>query len=766
MDERDTAVSGCALPTGQDLHGYRVVGVLGENAFGITYLAHDRKLDRAVALTEYLPRGVGGRTGDALVAASTDAREKRFEWGIARFLDDSHILARLEHPHVVRVHGSFEANGTAYRVMAHEPGESLDRIYRRGEPLSQSFLEGVFLPVLDGLNAIHAVGLLHGDIKPSNLCVRGSGQPVLLGFGVTTVDSVHGGAATSHASMSDGYSPPEQYDEEYGRPGQWTDHYALAASLYEGVAGRRPVAAPDRSTARFHARTDPLIPLAKLAPAGFDRPFLEAVDAALLLEPERRPASAAAWLDRFDRGGRGRGRATDRDDDRVGMPTGSEPPDAEHTDTVQTDTVPTDVESPRERAVHSEAPRRVRGRRHDRSAQPSDAGHRLDASIDDEFGSSLAAPDEDRRAEPPSFRRAGRRRSSAGSTASLRAARVPASLDDPDDDPVLETDELPDPAPDRYDQVRLIEAVPDGERDGHGGTPPHDADPDGLLVDEAAATVADPVTADTRASSAPARGTADGPAFRGAAGTIPPSRRRRPVVRTMLGVCLVAALAVALWLAMPRTSAPPPDIAIDGATLAALPTPTEPVELHLPQDAVVSRLERLADLAAAYDRAETSVPNDVQRGAAELTGELRDYAARWHASRYPAVADGVRRVLERLPIERSERVRIERLLRPDAENVSTARLLERIASGDVLRPAGDSVLDLAPGLNARQWRDVSTTEGWADLEVRLKAAAVESVNEEAFDSAARVLEAALAMDPDNDEFATLATHLDAAVGER
>ncbi len=116
------------LPPGTMLQSFEVVSVLGHGGFGVTYLAHDAKLHRDVAIKEYLPTALALRhDGLSVLPRATDLGDD-FVWGRERFLDEARILARLENvPAVVRVIDFLEANGTAYMVMALVKGETLER---------------------------------------------------------------------------------------------------------------------------------------------------------------------------------------------------------------------------------------------------------------------------------------------------------------------------------------------------------------------------------------------------------------------------------------------------------------------------------------------------------------------------------------------------------------------------------------------------------------------------------------------------------------
>ena len=139
-----------ALPTGYELHWYRIDAVLGQGGFGITSRAHDTNLDQAVAIKEYLPRDFAVRVNNFTVAPRTDAKDNQYQWGLDRFIGEARTLAKFDHPNIVRVHSVFEFNATAYMVMRYERGESLDIILEQRKTLDEEELTAIVLPILDG----------------------------------------------------------------------------------------------------------------------------------------------------------------------------------------------------------------------------------------------------------------------------------------------------------------------------------------------------------------------------------------------------------------------------------------------------------------------------------------------------------------------------------------------------------------------------------------------------------------------------------------
>ena len=282
------------LARGFEIHGYRIERVLGAGGFGITYLATEIAINRPVAIKEYLPHGIAARTRDDIsVAPLSEADQENFQWGLERFRREAQTLVSFHHANIVSVFSYFEANGTAYLVMAYEDGDSLATILDKRKTLPEAELRGWLMPLLSGLAHVHKAGFLHRDIKPGNIYIRKDGSPVLLDFGAARL-AVGSRSQSLTSIVSAGYAPFEQYTTR-GNQGPWTDIYAIGGVLYRAVTGQRPPDAPDR------IRDDPYEPAAKKAARGkYGASLLAAIDAALVVDEEKRPQSLEQWLPVFD----------------------------------------------------------------------------------------------------------------------------------------------------------------------------------------------------------------------------------------------------------------------------------------------------------------------------------------------------------------------------------------------------------------------------------------------------------------------------------
>ncbi|MGH8445604.1 MAG: serine/threonine-protein kinase, partial [Solimonas sp.] len=276
------------LPAGARLLEYEIVRVLGRpGGFGVTYLAIDSNLQKEVAIKEYLPVDFAIRTSDDSISTRSEEDQPAFEWGLRCFLNEARVLAKFRHPNVVQVYRLFEAQKTAYIVLEHVQGQTLSEYLNARPGLDQRGIDAFLLPLLDGLAEVHAAGILHRDLKPENVLVRPDGSPVLIDFGAAR-NAIGGRSRSIMSVLTTGYAPIEQYSDN-GLQGAWTDIYALGAVIYRAIIGRKPADAIDR------LGRDPVEHLAESPRAGFDTSFLQAVDWALRVRADERPATVADW---------------------------------------------------------------------------------------------------------------------------------------------------------------------------------------------------------------------------------------------------------------------------------------------------------------------------------------------------------------------------------------------------------------------------------------------------------------------------------------
>jgi Protein kinase domain/PASTA domain len=242
------APASALLTAGSVFGGYRIEGTLGHGGMGIVYLACELGLDRLVALKVIRPEL---------------AHERRFR---ERFRSESLTAASIEHPRVVTVFGAGELDGLLYVAMRYIPGDDLGRLIGARGPLAPAETAELIAQVADGLDAVHAAGLVHRDVKPANVIVAnphgGSGgqSAFLTDFGLAKAAAATGGlTATGELIGSVDYMAPEQIEGR--RIDARTDVYSLGCVLFHAVSGRVPF--PDReSSAKMWAHLNEAPPAA------------------------------------------------------------------------------------------------------------------------------------------------------------------------------------------------------------------------------------------------------------------------------------------------------------------------------------------------------------------------------------------------------------------------------------------------------------------------------------------------------------------------
>ena len=223
---------------------YRIISILGQGGFGITYLAEHIHMCRKVCIKEFFPSSLYRRDDVSQVATVKDGDNVALIDSLkTKFLKEARTISTMDNQHIVRVFDSFEENGTAYYVMEYIEGESLASIVARDGALDETTARRYIAEVADALGYIHARNTLHLDVKPHNIMVRKSdGRAILIDFGLAKHYDDSGSQTTSTlGGRSHGYAPIEQYDD--GGVAQFspeTDIYSLGATLYYLVTANHP----------------------------------------------------------------------------------------------------------------------------------------------------------------------------------------------------------------------------------------------------------------------------------------------------------------------------------------------------------------------------------------------------------------------------------------------------------------------------------------------------------------------------------------------
>ena len=225
---------------------YRILKVLGQGGFGITYLAIQVRLDRKVAIKEFFMKDFCERNEvTSQVTLGTAGSRETVNSCRKKFLTEAKHIALLVHPNIIRIIDVFDENSTSYYVMEYIEGGSLsNKLGTTG--LSMSEATRYIFQVAETLEYIHKKNIAHLDIKPSNIMLNGNDEIVLIDFGVSKQYDFSTGEQTSVSPVgcSSGYAPLEQYEPDGVKDfSPQTDIYSLGATYFKLLTGITPLKA-------------------------------------------------------------------------------------------------------------------------------------------------------------------------------------------------------------------------------------------------------------------------------------------------------------------------------------------------------------------------------------------------------------------------------------------------------------------------------------------------------------------------------------------
>ena len=225
---------------------YRIERVLGQGGFGITYLAVQTTLERNVAIKEFFMKDFCCRDNTLL----TTGNAKIVEQCRKKFVKEARNLARLSHPNIIGVIDIFEGNDTVYYVMPYLTGGSLEDYVKKHGTLSESESMKYVRQIASALKYMHEEQhICHYDVKPANILLDNKGNAVLIDFGISkNYDAFGHETTTTPIGMSEGYAPIEQYQQNVEEFSPVSDVYAVGATLYFLLHGKRPVSAVLRAS--------------------------------------------------------------------------------------------------------------------------------------------------------------------------------------------------------------------------------------------------------------------------------------------------------------------------------------------------------------------------------------------------------------------------------------------------------------------------------------------------------------------------------------
>ena len=229
------------------LHNQYIIGaVLGKGGFGITYIGYDNFNYRKVAVKEFYPSSVVYRDGSQTTEITVPSNMKQiYENGVKKFYNEAVTLSKLQDiPAIVDIYDFFYENNTAYIVMEFIDGTAVDQIVLNQGGLDIDITLTIYYPIIQALKKVHAAGILHRDISPSNVMLDERFMSRLIDFGSSRAYS-HEMSTDLTVILKKGFAPIEQYSRK-GKHGPAEDVYAICASMYYTMTGKVPPAAPDR----------------------------------------------------------------------------------------------------------------------------------------------------------------------------------------------------------------------------------------------------------------------------------------------------------------------------------------------------------------------------------------------------------------------------------------------------------------------------------------------------------------------------------------
>ncbi len=259
---------------GKDLGRYHLIEPLGEGGMAMVYKAYDATLDRNVAI-KVIRTEIGG--------------DPTF---LQRFQREAKALAKLDHPYILKVLDYGEQEGLPYLVMPFVAGGTLKA--RMGSPTSPGETARILAPIARALAYAHQQGIIHRDVKPANILITPTGEPMLSDFGIAKMLENEGHTQLTATGVGMGtpdYMAPEQW---LGTVDARTDVYALGVILFQMITGRLPYSADTPAAVLLKHMQDPLP-----RPGDFVPGLADSVERVIFKALAKDPADRFHSMDRF-----------------------------------------------------------------------------------------------------------------------------------------------------------------------------------------------------------------------------------------------------------------------------------------------------------------------------------------------------------------------------------------------------------------------------------------------------------------------------------
>ena len=257
---------------------YEIIGLLGGGSMGKVYKAFDPLIRRTVAIKTIRKELLEHHEASAM---------------LARFKNEAQAAGRLSHPGITSIYDYGDEESVAYIVMEYVQGNGLDEYFKRGTRFSVQDLISIMVQLLDALDFAHEQGIVHRDVKPSNLMVMNNGRLKVADFGIARIDT----SDLTQVGMimgTPGYMAPEQYvDSDIDRR---ADIFAAGVIFYQLLAGVKPFTGNMDLICHKIRNEDPVLP-SQVDPARDLFHFDSVVLKALAKKPAQRYESAKAFRD-------------------------------------------------------------------------------------------------------------------------------------------------------------------------------------------------------------------------------------------------------------------------------------------------------------------------------------------------------------------------------------------------------------------------------------------------------------------------------------
>ena len=301
--------SASSLPIGFQIHEYQINNILRQDRFGISYLATDLNLNYKVGIKEYLPMAIATRSHNLDIVPRAPNNFDIYQYGLEKFLIEARVLATFRINSIVRINRFFESQGTAYMVIGYEDSEQLQTWWPSHADMDEVEILSTFLPLLDGLSKVHEANYFHLNISPATIFIRSQDNSIVLhDFGTAQhlmemnypevfimgedfKENYYGNRnVTSQINSSDYVETSTSEDSKIN---QTKDIYSIASTLFWMLTGTFLSSYSEDSRNINNRRK--ISEFNEQLSFKYSQEFLQAINWALEIDPEKRPQSITQW---------------------------------------------------------------------------------------------------------------------------------------------------------------------------------------------------------------------------------------------------------------------------------------------------------------------------------------------------------------------------------------------------------------------------------------------------------------------------------------